>query len=140
MRKGVLLAAILISAGIGGFALEFRGSWEGTLALGGPPVPVNTITLDIGFADWQLTAVSVLEGTSLVRQGLALAGTIGALGIAAGATFRIPQGDALSWVGPVALSLDGVEFLGGYISLALDFGNITLRLTLVGGAPSIPEP
>lgn len=138
MRKGAVVAAVLLSPLVG-FAFDLSGSWSGSISLGESFVPLNTITVDLGFADWELTVTSTLKGASLVRQELSLSGSLGALGIAAGAAFRIPEGAGLSRMGLMSFSVDGVEFLGGYVSFTLDLGNLSLKLTLVGEAPSPGE-
>ncbi len=140
MRRGVLTAAFLVFTGVVGLSLGFSGSWSTFISLSHPIAPVNTLSLSFGFAEWELTATSVLKGTSFMRQELVLSGSLGALGIAAGAAFRIPEAAAFSRAGPMDFSLEGVEFIGGYISLELELGNLTLKLTLVEGTPPLPEP
>ncbi|MGY4707742.1 hypothetical protein ACVNPS_08370 [Candidatus Bipolaricaulota sp. J31] len=140
MRRGVLIAAILVFTGVTGLSLELSGAWSTYISLGHPIAPVNSLTLNLGFAEWELTATSILKGTSFVRQELSLSGSLGAFGISAGVAFRIPEAAAFSRVGPLDFSLEGVELIGGYISFELGLGNLTLKLTLVEGTPPLPEP
>jgi len=117
-------------------AMDISGMWNTTLTLGEYPDPMSSLTLNLGLAEgWELTTVWSLEGSTLVGHEITLEGSLGALGISGGAAFRIPEGATPTQIGPLYFSLEGLEFIGGYISLALSLGDFTFKLTLAEGAP-----
>jgi len=134
MGRGALVAAVLLF-GFAGLAVDISGTLSTTLTLGEYADPLSSLTLNFGLADWELTTVWTLEGSALVGHEITLEGSLGNLGIAAGAAFRVPEGAELAQMGPVSFSLDGLEFIGGYITFELSLGDFTFKLTLVEGAP-----
>lgn len=128
--------AALLFFGFMGFAAAVSGTWNTSVVLGEAFNPLSTLTLNFGLAgDWGLTTVWTLEGSAPVGHEIVLEGSLGALGISAGAAFRISEEAALTQMGPASFSLDGLKFVGGYISFALSLGDFTFKLTLVEGTP-----
>jgi|Deesub1362B_J571_1020462.scaffolds.fasta_scaffold09105_2 hypothetical protein len=134
MGRNVAVVAVLL-LGFAGLATDLSGTWSTTIAIGEEIVPLTDLTLQFGFADWKLTTSFTWQGASLLGQELSLEASFGALGISAGAAFRVPEGAELELLDPGTFSLGDLQFLGGYISFELSLGDLTLKLTLVQGAP-----
>ncbi len=140
MGRGAFVVAVLV-LGFTGVAADISGSWSTSLALGEGVATQNALTLNLGFADWRLMATWTFSGLSMSGADLSLEGSFGALGVAAGISFRptdlsvSPHSNA-DFTG---LSLAGWEFTGGFISVEVSLGNLTLKVTLVEESPRYPE-
>jgi len=136
MGQAVPVLVVLVF-GLTGLAADISGTWSTSITLGGALNPTSTLTLNLGFADWEFSTTWTFAELSLSAASFDLRGGLGALGVAVGASFRPAHPIVSSFVGPdlAGISLSGWEFVGGYISLELSLGNFTLRVTFMEGGP-----
>jgi hypothetical protein len=127
------LAAVVLVAWVG-FGTGLSGEWSSQVAFaGGDALFSNTLTLHLTFSGWELTSTWDLAAPELSTHTLTFQGSLGLLNYEAGFSFRFtslelsPLGGAHGW------AAEGLEWTGGFLTLELPLGDLTLRLTILHG-------
>jgi len=119
-------------------AVDLSGEWtSGVTLTSGSVSMVSTFTLHLAGPGWQFASSWDPALLDVSRHSLVLKSSLGPLGVTAGASFRLATRAALVPIGagsdPFLWSADGFSFRGGFVSLELAWGNLTLRLTFISG-------
>jgi len=126
------LAAVVLVAWVG-FGAGFSGEWSSRLALaGGEALFSNTLTLHLTFSGWELESTWDLAAPELNAQTLTFQGSLGLLNYEAGLSFRFTALE-LSPLDSASWAAEGLEWTGGFLTLELPLGDLTLRLTILHG-------
>lgn len=138
MKKALAGGMALLLVGWAALAVDLSGTWTTQMAFtSGVASPSTIFTLRLVGSGWALTTAWDPALPELSSHTLVLSGSLGPLGIVAGASFHLsaPGGSpALRRHGDLALwSADGFTFRSGFVSFDLALGNLTLQLTLHRG-------
>lgn len=137
MKAMLGLCAVLLASSTA-LALDLSGEWTAqmTFASGGVS-PSTTFTLHLAGSGWRLASSWDPAFLDVSSHSLVLKSSLGPLGVTAGASFHLSTRTALASMGagsdPSVWTADGFSFRGGFVSLELALGNLTLRLTFISG-------
>ncbi|GEM_PF-5951253 len=130
---GVVL--FLLVVGLSCPALDLTGSWSSALTFAAGSVsPSSSLTLRLATASWVLSTTLNLTDRLTGWHTLAVKGSLGGVGIEAGATFTA-LGDG-AWVrGPSgSWTARELKLEGAFLALEFTLGNFSFRLS-VGSEP-----
>ncbi len=127
-----LISAFLVYASV--YGADLGGSWYTRLSLSDMSF-TSSLSLGLELENMAVNTVLTMEGMELKWADISLKTSLGALGFAAGALFELeatPTPASTDWFS--GFSLGEAEFVGGFISLSLKLGDLSLRLTFVEGS------
>lgn len=122
------VVAVVASLGVGA---GLSGGWSSGVSFAdGITSFTSTITLNLSFSGWELESTWDLAAPELNSHTLTFRGSLGLLDYEAGLSFRFTS-PRLSPLSGSGWAMEGLEWTGGYLTLELPLGNLTLRLTLL---------
>jgi len=114
-----------------GVGAGLSGGWSSGISFAdGITSFTSTLTLNLSFSGWELESTWDLAAPELNSHTLTFRGSLGLLAYEAGLSFRFTS-PKLSPLPDSGWAMEGLEWSGGYLSLELPLGNLTLRLTLL---------
>ena len=127
------LAAMFLVTWVG-FGAGFPGEWSSQVAFaGGEALFSNTLTLHLTFSGWELTSTWDLAAPELNTHTLSFQGSLGLLSYQADFSFHFTSLELSSLDGTPVWAVEGLEWTGGFLTLELPLGDLTLRLTILHG-------
>ena len=134
LKLAVLAAVLVLGSGALAQGLDFSGAWENRLSFaGGELASTSSFTLALNSPDWTLSTTLNLGNGLLSGSEIEFTTYLGAVSLAAGASFRVPDA-RLAFGSESDLYLTGLELTGWHLSLNLSLGNLKLGITFAGGA------
>ncbi len=138
MRKAWILGAVLLVAAWTSVGMELSGQWTSGIAFNSGGVSLaQSLTLRLAGPGWGLTSSWNPSLPTLSHHTLALQGSLGVLDWTAGLSLRAaaPAGALPQQARTGTWTWEGLSFAGGFVSLRIVLGNLSLRITL-GSEPA----
>ncbi len=138
MRKALMVYIAALVFVVAGGAGELSSEWSTRVGFtfgSSTPTYTTSLAFHTTLASWDVSSTSVLTGDGLSRQSFAVARDLGALALSGGfslvphsdglTTGHSTPGDGLGWTAA------GLELAAWDLSLKLDLGDVTLKITIV---------
>ncbi len=133
MKRCLLPVLVIILLGTAVSATGFGGTWKSSFVLGDRDRFLSTLDLAFGLAGgWRFSSSWTLEGMDLRWGTLKLQGFLGVVDVAAGIDLQL-EGGLRSLRSGSLFTLEGAEIAGGFLSLKVHLGDLTLGITIATG-------